>query len=251
MKWAIFSDVHANLPALEAVWHDIQSHAPDAVFCLGDVVNQHVWNREVIAFMREHHILTLQGNHDLGIGQGLADFPFSFSSPDVLKWGREAIAFTLSQLGEAERHFLLQLPRSVLIDFEKPDGRPFRVMLTHGSPSSVYQYLYENLPEPELLQALHDAQADLLLVGHTHRPYYRWFQEDGQRLYLINAGSAGRPKDGDWRPAYVMIDWHLETDQQPFQVYFHRVEYDLDKSIKAIQRSPLSLYFASCLMKGA
>ena len=76
MKLTFISDIHANLPALEAVWTDIQKHAPDNIFCLGDLVNFAGWDNEVIDFIKQHNITTIQGNHDEGIGNRQNDFRF-------------------------------------------------------------------------------------------------------------------------------------------------------------------------------
>jgi predicted phosphodiesterase len=69
MKLALFSDIHANLPALEAVYANIENQKPDAVFCLGDLVGNNIWPNEVISFIRNHHIPTIAGNYDFGIGR--------------------------------------------------------------------------------------------------------------------------------------------------------------------------------------
>ncbi|MBX6380000.1 MAG: metallophosphoesterase family protein [Thermoflavifilum aggregans] len=253
MRWAIFSDVHANLPALEAVWKSLQRQSPDMIFCLGDLVNQHVWNNEVVEFIRGHHIATVKGNHDQGIGEGKTDFPFSYSSPDVYKWGKQAITYTLSQIRAEHQAYLRQLPMHMYFSFTD-HVRSIHCMLAHGSATSIEQYLFENLPQEELIAALDAAHADVLIVGHTHRPYHKIFYQGNQVKHLINVGSAGRPKDGNWRPVYVVVDWNINSSSNNnndyLSVQFYRVEYDLEKSIKAIQASPLSLYFASCLMQG-
>ncbi|MBX5438635.1 MAG: metallophosphoesterase family protein [Thermoflavifilum sp.] len=252
MRWAIFSDVHANLPALEAVWKSLQQQAPDMVFCLGDLVNQHVWNNEVVEFIRHHRITTVKGNHDQGIAEGKTDFPFSYGSPDALRWGREAIAYTLAEIRPENQTFLYQLPTQIEVHFTDYTP-PVRCMLTHGSANSIYQYLFENLPDNELKEALEAAHADVLIVGHTHRPYHKMYDIAGRVKHIINAGSVGRPKDGNWRPGYVIVDWNRPRNGSAhayLSVQFHRVDYDLNASIKAIQESPLSLYFASCLMQG-
>ncbi|MCL6525006.1 MAG: metallophosphatase family protein [Thermoflavifilum sp.] len=252
MRWALFSDVHANLPALEAVWKDLQRHSPDMIFCLGDLVNQHVWNNEVVAFIRQHQIISIKGNHDQGIGEGKRDFPFSFSSPDVKQWGKEAIAYTLSQIEATHQQYLLELPLQLRFHFTA-HAHPLECLLTHGSATSIQEYLFEFLPEQQLRAAVEASHADVLVVGHTHRPYHRVFAFPSGMRHLINVGSVGRPKDGDWRPVYAIIDWHTAENPSTkdyLSVSFYRVEYDLEKSVKAIQHSPLSLYFASCLMQG-
>lgn len=80
MKLAFISDIHANLPALMAVWEDIQKQKPDVVYCLGDLVNFAGWDNEVIGFIRSKNIPTLQGNHDEGIGNNYGTFSYSYKT---------------------------------------------------------------------------------------------------------------------------------------------------------------------------
>lgn len=95
MRIAVISDIHANLPALEEVLNGIDSQNVDFIYCLGDLVNQHVWNNEVVELIRKRKIPAVKGNHDDGIARGKHFFPFSYTFPEALQWGREAIAYTL------------------------------------------------------------------------------------------------------------------------------------------------------------
>jgi predicted phosphodiesterase len=105
MKIAIFSDVHANLPALEAVYKHIVAQQPDAVYCLGDLVNQNVWNNEVVEFISGHQIPCVRGNHDEGIGNNQIRFPFSYGGQDEMAWGLEAIKYTLADVTEQHKNY--------------------------------------------------------------------------------------------------------------------------------------------------
>jgi predicted phosphodiesterase len=255
MKIAVFSDVHANLPALEAVLHDMEAHHPDVVICLGDLVNQNVWNNEVVQLIRQKKILTIKGNHDEGIGNGDKAFHFSYTSREARQWGLEAIQFTLKQITTEHQLYLQSLPYYVRIELKDKDGLAFRIHFTHGSPANINEYLFDNLPETRFRELLLSAQADVLIVGHTHRPYHKILSSDQkQGGHIINAGSCGMPKDGNWKACYGIITFDtaksLFEDNTSVKVDFYRVAYDLDKAIKTLHNSPLSLYFASRILTG-
>jgi predicted phosphodiesterase len=256
MLLAVISDIHANMPALEAVLHDIKKYKPDLTCCLGDLVNQNVWNREVISTIRFANIPCIMGNHDQGIGKNLDNFHFSYSTREEKAWGKEAIAYTLAQLTEKEKSFLAGLPLHLRFDFECADGL-LNMLMVHGSPQSINEYVYHFTKKYELCTMIENAGTHILLMGHTHHPYHQVIpvMKDGKKIFLhaVNAGSVGCPKDGDWYGCYVLIEWdskdHLLTDPEAIKVNIHRVEYDIDTVVHAIQRSPLPLFYAGRLIK--
>lgn len=256
MLLAVFSDIHANLPALEAVMKDIRKHHPDLIYCLGDLVNQNVWNSEVIQMIQADNIPCIMGNHDQGIGNGRTDFRFSYSMREEEKWGKEAIAYTLSQLTDKEKSFLSSLPLHLYFNFDSADG-PFNLLMAHGSPTDMNEYIYYLTSEDKLRIMLENAGTHTLLMGHTHHPYHQVLQreQDGKKIYLhaINAGSVGCPKDGNWHSSYVLIEWeakdNLLTDPDAMKVSIRRIDYDIDTVIHAIQKSPLPIFYAGRLIK--
>lgn len=258
MKIAFISDIHANLPALEAVLQGIDSQAPDTIFCLGDLVNQNVWNNEVVELIRSRGIRSVRGNHDNGIALGKKFFRFSYTFPEAKKWGIEAIDYTLRTILPENRAFLGQLPLSLRLKVDQKDGTPFTLLLVHGSPNDIHESLHRFLPRQQFQSILEDCGVDLLVCGNTHRPYYYTFswEKDGQTIYrhVLNPGSVGRPKDGDWRPCYALVTFdtsrNLSTTPDAVKVDFYRISYDLGKAVKAIKNSTLSVYYGSCLITG-
>lgn len=256
MRMAVFSDVHANLPALEAVLRDIKKQKPDLICCLGDLVNQNVWNREVIELIRSQHIPTLMGNHDQGIGNHQSLFPYSYSTREEKGWGREAIAYTIAQTSAQDKAYLRNLPEQIRFDFPSADGR-FSVLLVHGSPRSLHEYVYHFINRETLRGLLEDAGTQVLLMGHTHHPYHTIIPKAGtaanRYLHAINVGSVGCPKDGDWYSSYALLDWEsgdaVLSTEAGLKVSIRRVEYDIDAVVHAIQRSPLPLFYAGRLIK--
>lgn len=258
MKIAFFSDVHANLPALEAVLEGIDSQKPDAIYCLGDLVNQNVWNNEVVDLIRKRKIPTIQGNHDHGIGSGKKYFPFAFTFPEAKQWGIEAIDYTLRNISKDNQEFLAALPHQLKIEFQQKNERPLIMRLVHGSPFSMNERYFRTTPKANFRLMLEKTGIDILLSGNTHCPYHHIipFEEGKQKIYrhVINPGSVGRPRDGDWRPCYVQltIDRGKSLLSEPGAIRedFYKMSCDLGKAVKAIKKSELSAYYGGCLITG-
>lgn len=247
MRIALLSDIHANLPAFEAVLEDIEKQKPDAVYCLGDLVGYNVWPNQVIGLIRKHGISTIAGNHDLKVSKILP------SEGECSKEQSSEYAYRL--VGEKERDYLLTLPRHLKLEFQLNDDH-LNMLLVHGSPRSINEYLLRELPEQYILEILKEFKADILCFGHSHKPYHRivnsWDNGMDHYHHLINTGSVGKPKDGDARACYVMLTIdHQATVTSPdgIQVEFIRVIYDVEKAAKAVELSLLPDAFADNLRK--
>lgn len=257
MRIVVFSDVHANLPALEEVLKGIAWQQPDAIYCLGDLVNQNVWNNEVVELVRKCKIPVVRGNHDEGIAAGKSHFPFSYASKESRQWGLEAIAYTLNTITKENRDFLSSLPIMRKLQLKNKAGETLKILLAHGSPHGNTELLSRFTEEEKYVDLMTRCGADVLITGNTHIPYHRSFvtEVNGEKKYLhaLNPGSVGKPKDGDWRACYAMItiDEHRSfCDKKAVSVDFYRVQYDLGKAVKAIKNSPLPVYFGGCLITG-
>lgn len=258
MKIAFISDIHANLPALEEALKAIKRQGVDMIYCLGDVVNQNVWNNEVVQLLQKNKITVIQGNHDAGIGAGKKIFPFSYSSRETEKCGKEAIEYTLNQITDENRNILASYPLEKLLEYKTKNGQVLKILLTHGVPGDFNKRLYRFLPKNRFAEILNDAGVDILLTGNTHSPHHIIVSvesEEGTAFkHAINPGAIGKTNDGDWRSSYAIITFHPEMDlhknPDAVQVDFYRLEYDLDKAVKAIQNSPLSILYAGYLIGG-
>lgn len=255
MKLAFISDIHANLPALEAVWQDIQQHNPDSIFCLGDLVNFAGWDNEVIDFIRSRNITCVQGNHDEGIGNGYTQFKYSFKTEAQKEFGIKSIDYVNKTISPANQNFLKSLP--FLITFEFHFSCKMRLVLVHASPLDINQYLLPDTSEEELLKMLHEAHADILICGHTHRPFHKaiFCEEENHKLYrhFINAGSVGKPKHGNNKACYVMIDINedrLLADSRSVVAHFFYVSYDVKKVIDKIHAIGLGNAYDDFLLNG-
>ena len=228
MKIAVFSDIHANLPAFEAFLKDAESRKPDAFYCLGDLVGYNVWPNEIIGEIRRRGIATLAGNHDV-----------KPAPSDALDKN-----YAYHVISEEGRRYLESLPAHIRLEFRQQEA-PLAILMVHGSPRSNDEYVLEDLPEEFVLELLNEANADVLFCGHSHKPYHRIIQTGGVAKHVINTGSVGKPKDGDPRGCYVLFS----IDKDGLRVEFVRFEYDVEKAALAIEESPLPDELADRLRK--
>jgi len=236
MRIAVFSDVHANLPAFEAFLKDLDSKKPDVVYCLGDLVGYNVWPNEIICEIRRRGIATIAGNHDLKVKTLSSDSSGKNHAYHIIT--------------EEARSYLKTLPAHIRLEY-KLNESSLNMLFVHGSPRSVDEYMLEDLQEDYVLDLLRQANAHILFCGHSHKPYHRIIKEGDTELvkHIINTGSVGKPKDGDSRGCYVLLTLDNALEKVNIEVNFIRFEYDVEKAAKAIEDSPLPDVFADQLRK--
>lgn len=256
MRIALFSDIHANLPALEAFFKDVDSRKPDAIYCLGDLVGYNTWPNEVINEIRKRGIPTIAGNYDFGIGRMSNDCGCAYKTDTEKDMGKVSISYTNSVVKPDERNYLRTLPAHIRLEFQLNDDK-LNVLLVHGSPRRINEYLFEDREEKSLLRIMEDADADIMCFGHTHKPYHRVLpSEPGEELHYrhaINIGSVGKPKDNNPNGCYVILQINENssiTNKEAVQVEFIRFTYDVEKAAMAIEDSPLPNEYADMLRKG-
>jgi putative phosphoesterase len=256
MKIVLFSDIHANLPALEAFFKDADSRQPDAIYCLGDLVGYNIWPNEVINEIRRRGIPTIAGNYDQGIGLLSDDCGCAYKTEPEKDMGKISISYTNSIVKPEERKYLRTLPAHIRVEFQLNNDK-LNLLLVHGSPRKINEYLFQDRDEKSLLRIMEQADADIMCFGHTHKPYHRTLTEtsDGKTRirHAINIGSVGKPKDGDPRGGYVLLQIKENSsflDPQSIEVEFIRFEYDIEKAAQAVEDSPLPNEYADMLRKG-
>lgn len=241
MKIALFSDIHANLPAFEAFLTDLDSRNPDAVYCLGDLVGYNVWPNEIIDEIRKRRIATIAGNHDLYV-KNLAPV-----DPELLNSAGKDYAYHI--IRPENRTYLLTLPAHILLDYEL-NHSPMRILLVHGSSKDVNEYVLEDTDENLLLELMSESGADILCAGHSHKPFHRIIQAGNKLKHVINLGSAGKPKDDIMAGCYVMLTLNENSSvnvPESIKIEFVRFDYDVEKAARAIEESPLPDEFAERL----
>ena len=256
MTIALFSDIHANLPALESFFKDVEARHPDVIYCLGDLVGYNIWPNEVIQEIRKRHIPVIAGNYDDGIGKSSDDCGCAYKTEVEKEMGKISISYTNSVIGEDERAWLRSLPSHIRIEYPSNDGK-LNLLLVHGSPRKINEYLFEDRDEKSLLRILEQANADILCFGHTHKPYHRILESNvnGKNIirHAINIGSVGKPKDGNPLGCYVILTINEESsvsNKDAVQVEFIRFEYDVEKAARAVEDSLLPDAYADMLRKG-
>ena len=256
MKIALFSDIHANLPALEGFFAHVEQQKPDAIYCLGDLVGYNIWPNEVINEVRRRGIPTIAGNYDFGIGRTSDDCGCAYKTDDEKANGAISISFTNEIVKEEERAYLRTLPAHIKVEFQLNNDK-LNLLLVHGSPRKINEYLFEDRDEKSLLRIMHDANADIICFGHTHKPYHRILNDNKEGLdhfrHAINIGSVGKPKDGNPQGGYVLL--HITekssiTDKNTINVEFMRFDYNIEKAAKAVENSRLPNAYAESLRKG-
>jgi len=241
MRVAVVSDIHANLPALEAVLHAIDEDAPEAIWCLGDVVGYGPHPNECCAVVRERTDVCLAGNHDLAVLGSISIDEFSDDAAAAARWTRTVLA-------DDARAFLAALQPSA----ERPG-----VALFHGSPvDPVWSYV---LDEQTAFESFRATAAPLVLVGHSHVALDIWF--DGETLggglapagaeadlrgprRLLNPGSVGQPRDNDRLASWLLIDFDAG------RAAFRRDPYPIDETQAAIRERGLPETLAARLATG-
>lgn len=265
MKIALFSDIHANLPALEAFFASVEQQKPDAIYCLGDLVGYNTWPNEVINEIRGRGIPTIAGNYDFGVGRSSDDCGCAYKTDEERANGAVSISYTNQIVKAEERAYLRTLPAHIRIEFQLNQDK-LNLLLVHGSPRRINEYLFEDRDEKSLMRIMHDADADIMCFGHTHKPYHRVMNDNAAELpagpsagrasgfrHAINIGSVGKPKDGDPRGCYVLLHIKERSSiavRDSISVEFVRFGYDVEKAAKAIEGSPLPQAFADALRMG-
>lgn len=239
----IFGDIHANLPALEAVFRDIETRQLDNLYCLGDLVGYGTFPNEVVESIRERGTPTLMGNYDQGVGNDSDDCGCAYKTDVDRKRGELSIAWTNAHTTADNKAFLRTLPAYIPLQLGE-----LQVLLVHGSPRKINEYMFEDRPDDYFERIMDAARTDVLVCGHTHLPYHKVLPSGRQ---IINAGSVGKPKDHDPRAGYVV----LAVNGRDLKVDFMRVSYDIERTAAAIEATPESggmpHHFAQMLRNGA
>ena len=194
MRLAIISDIHGNLHALEAVLDDIKSQRVDRVYCLGDLVGYGAFPNEVTERIRSEQIPTIVGNYDDGVGFDRDECGCAYTNPIDRELGDRSLAWTKARVTPENKAYLRGLAKEIRFE---ADTR--RVLLVHGSPRRINEYLFEDRPLSSFQRLAASSNADLIAFGHTHKPYVK----DVGRVRFLNVGSIGleSPKTATGAPA--------------------------------------------------
>lgn len=258
MRWLVYSDIHGNCEALQAVWEAAREQFDESI-CLGDIVGYGASPNEATDWVRGHTGVVIRGNHDRVCAQAEGWNEFNPTA-------REAAMWTHQQLRPDNRQWIAELPTGPL--------RRGNLLLAHGSPRNEDEYILAGYQAARLLEA---EAPRIVLIGHTHlqggwvrmasgevRPLLpprepsAWQARPEQPFssvrqvvplqagcrYVINPGSVGQPRDRDWRAAFVLIE------DEPARLTFVRVPYDLARARDRILEAGLPSALAFRLERG-
>ncbi len=245
---AILSDIHANLPALKSVLGEVARRDGIAgVYHLGDLVGYAPWPNETVALLKEHDIAGIAGNYDSTVAHRYKHCGCSYEDPRDIELAHLSYTWTLEQASQDTRAYLGGLPFRL-------DLRPWgghvpgpKISLVHGNPILNTVYWTEGRSDffcLQMAEKLGSGPGDTVVFGHTHKPWQRTVEG----IQFVNAGSVGRPKDGDWRACMLLL--HLDADGPAKQLprpEFVRVEYDLPLAQRGVLESTLPDEFAVVL----
>jgi predicted phosphodiesterase len=238
---ALFSDVHGNLVALDAVLRDIEDHGVREVYCLGDLVGYGPDPAGVINRIRSLAIPTIRGNYDDGIGNRRGECGCYYATDQAKSDGAASYAFTDAAIDDIDHDWLAVLPDDIRLELDD-----VRVLIAHGSPRKINEYLLLDRTDKQLVRLAEEAQADVVCIGHIHIPYHRQMTAaDGGTIHYVSSGSVGKPKDGDPRAGWVELLCgseaeirecapaddalaHASQTQTWIGTVVHRVQYDVE-----------------------
>jgi putative phosphoesterase len=212
---AVITDIHANLPALEAALSRIDEDGVDQIYCGGDLVGYGPEPNEVCGLIETRGIPTIYGNYDWAIARDDEDCGCAYVDRHDREIGQLSVDWTLENTDQRSKDFMRELPFDLRFEL---GGR--RVRLVHGSPRKVNEYLFDDKPAKTFERIAAGADCDVLVFGHTHKP---WVREYGGVLF-VNCGSVGKPKDGDPRAGFAV----LGSNSNGVDVEIVRVPYDAD-----------------------
>jgi putative phosphoesterase len=236
---AVITDIHANPPALQAALARVDELGIERVDCGGDLVGYGPHPNEVCGLIAERAIPTIYGNYDYAIARDLDDCGCAYITPHDRELGQQSVAWTLEHTDQRSKDFMRELPFDLRFRLGERE-----LHLVHGSPRKVNEYLFEDKPA-RLYERLAGAEdADALVFGHTHKP---WIHTFGGVLF-VNCGSVGKPKDGDPRGAFAVLD---RDDAGQVRARIERVAYDAEAVAREVAAAGLPAEYADKLLAAA
>jgi diadenosine tetraphosphatase ApaH/serine/threonine PP2A family protein phosphatase len=242
MRYAILADIHSNLPAFQAVLHDIEERGGfNQLWCLGDVVGYGPEPHECLELLRGFDHLCIAGNHDWAVADKIDTGDFNHDAATANRW-------TSAKLTASDKSYLQTLPCVLVEDI---------FTLVHGSPRDpLWEYMISPITAQEST-AFYDTP--FCFVGHSHVPIVFEFINDvavkrvfidnetlclGTNKLIINPGSVGQPRDGDPRASYILYDSDANT------VCLRRVSYDIEITQRRMEFEGLPAFLISRLTYG-
>ncbi len=238
-RLAVFGGVYNNYLALAAALADVRRRGADAVYCLGDLGAFGPFPDRVFPLLHEHRVQCLQGNYDHSIGNGLADCQCGYTDPRDNHFAQISYDYTLRHTSVTHRDWLQALPPQRRLQL----GR-HRLLLCHGSPRRVNEFLWESTTPTHFLEHLcHTHDTDVILATHTG---IKWHRTLGGGRHFVNVGVLGRPEnDGRTNVWYALLEAGPEL-----RVEFVPVAYDHERLAREMRDEGLPEEFVETVRTG-
>lgn len=237
MLVAFISDVHGNLPALEAAVNDARERGATDIYCAGDITGYGPFPDEVCNYLHENSINAIMGNYDLKVvtvmGEGAS------AASDLQKKKRKVLLWTASHIHQRTQRYLQGLPQQLAL--ELPGAG--KVLVVHGTPIDIEDYIYPSITDRGLKAKIGKTQVDVLVCGHSHIPFVK--RVSG--VLVVNCGSVGQPVDGDPRLAYAIVN--ASADSAP-RARIIRADYDWKRTMAALKETSLPKALRQDLARG-
>jgi putative phosphoesterase len=225
MLIACVSDIHGNLPALQAAVADAKTRGATEVICAGDIIGYGPFPNEVCDFLVENRIESISGNYDCKVLDVLRKGESVVAELSTKK--KELLFWTVDHIAKSAKQFLKSLPDNL----EKTLTAGQTLIVVHGSPASNEDAIYPSITTNGLEMKLGEIRPDVLVCGHTHIPFVRRIGN----ILVANCGSVGHPVDGDPMPSYAIIS----VDKETVSGRIIRFEYDTEKTVAALKKTSL------------
>lgn len=228
MEIGVISDVHSNLPALEAVLEEFDNRGVDEIICAGDLIGYYPYPNDVLNLISSREIKCVRGNHDEAVLTGTPQ-NYKDTAIKTLKW-------TKNQIDEEKKDIIKSYP------VERVEKYNFlTVHVVHGSPLHPFtDYIYPEDVDHRFIKENLNKSPDFLILGHTHEQ----FRVNIGETTVLNPGSVGQPRDGEKTAGYAIIDTEYES------ATLYRASYDIKRTKNKIQKEGLPQGLARRLTEG-
>jgi predicted phosphodiesterase len=236
---AVFGGVYSNHLALEAALSDIQNQGVDAIFCLGDLGAFGPHPDRVFPLLQAAQVHCLQGNYDNSIGNDLADCQCGYTDPRDNHFARISYDYTLRRTSPKNRQWMKGLPQERRLQLGN-----HRLLLCHGSPRRMNEFLWESTTPSHFLDHLADRyHAEIILATHTG---IKWHRQLSNNRHFVNVGVLGRPEnDGRTNVWYTILEANPEL-----RVEFIPVEYHYQELAEEMSEEKLPEEFVATILTG-
>ena len=226
MKIAALGDIHGNIEALKVAYEVALAEKVDKVFHLGDLGGYAPFVNEVVDFLIEHKIEGVQGNYDDAVAHDREHCGCKYENPLQAEMADISFAWTKKHSSGRSKEYMKNLPFNLSFS----SGMK-KVVIFHATPKKNNLYWFEERSDKFFIEMATKIEADVMIYGHTHKPYRK---DIGGKVF-INAGSVGKPKDGDPRTCVAVV----EIKENEIRHEFLRVPYDIERVASAIVNSGL------------